>query len=86
MTFNNRRILHSRTSFKLNGGVRHLQVTHCTIASQLGVDEGVVIPPLCQKEESGYAQSHTGICVEWSEGEKTLIRCGKSTHLLAMIQ
>ena len=26
MTFNNRRMAHSRTGFKLNGGVRHLQV------------------------------------------------------------
>lgn len=26
MTFNNRRFIHSRTAFKLNGGMRHLQV------------------------------------------------------------
>ena len=26
MTFNNRRVLHSRTAIQLNGGVRHLQV------------------------------------------------------------
>ena len=26
LTFNNRRVLHSRTPMKLNGGVRHLQV------------------------------------------------------------
>lgn len=26
MTFNNRRIVHARKSFELNGGVRHLKV------------------------------------------------------------
>ena len=26
MTFNNRRFLHSRNAFRLNGGIRHLQV------------------------------------------------------------
>ena len=26
--FNNRRVVHGRTKFKLNGGVRHLQVRH----------------------------------------------------------
>ena len=28
MTFNNRRILHSRAGFELNDGVRHLQVAN----------------------------------------------------------
>ena len=33
LTFNNRRMVHSRTRFKLNGGVRHLQVQNHTVYS-----------------------------------------------------
>ena len=29
ITLNNRRILHGKQAFQLNGGVRHLQVSYC---------------------------------------------------------
>ena len=39
MTFNNRRMLHGRNSFKQNGGLRHLQVI-AVINAHTGIHTG----------------------------------------------